>query len=277
MLGNPDASASLLPGQRLAGLRLRGLIADDDIASYRALMRRLYAPKLAEVGFDPAAGAYAAETPDRQKFRQDLVQIVAGEADDPATIATLASAAKAYLAGDAKALDQGFMLAAFAADVKLGGLPAAKALLEAAVASEDPVLRGAAVTGLAVSGRADVGAWIFGLQNPRLRPLERLRMLAGLATTAETHDMAGDWILANYDLLAKGGNGVFIASRLPSVLGASCSAARADQVAEILGPKVKALGAGQLDFDRTVESIRHCGELKAARQVDLGAALKAAS
>ena len=42
-----------------------------------------------------------------------------------------------------------------------------------------------------------------------------------------------------------------------------------------MGPKVRAVGAGELEFKRTVEQVRHCGDLKAARSVEIGAAIKA--
>jgi hypothetical protein len=40
---------------------------------------------------------------------------------------------------------------------------------------------------------------------------------------------------------------------------------------------VKALGAGELAFDRTVEEIRHCGDLKAAKAGEIATALKGAA
>ncbi len=276
MLGQPDASASLMPGGRLAGLRLRGLIAGDAVADYRRFMEGLYAPRLNAMGFDPAAGVYASEDPDKQKLRQQLVGLVADEAADAAVNARLAAAAKAYLGGDAKALDQGFMGDAFGAYIKADGVPAAKAVADKALASEDPVFRSAALGSIGGTGREDVAAWIIGFSDPRLRPLERLGFLQGLVTTAETKDAAGEWLIANYEKLASGSNGVFVSSRLPGVLGAQCSAEQAGKIEATLGPKVKALGRGELAFDRTVETVRHCGDLKAARQADLAAALKAA-
>ncbi len=277
MLGQPDANASLTPGHRMAGLRLRGLVAGPAVADYRRFMEGLYAPKLAALGFDPAAGVYAKEDPDRQQLRHDLVGLVADEASDPVVNAKLAAAAKAYLAGDAKALDQGFMGDAFGAYVKAGGVPAAQAVADKALASEDPVFRSAALNSIGGTGRQDVAAWILGFNDPRLRPLERIGFLQGLVATAETKDAAGEWLIANYEKLASGSNGIFISSRLPGALGAQCSAEQAARIEATLGPKVKALGRGVLEFDRTVEAVRHCGDLKTARQADMAAALKAAS
>jgi hypothetical protein len=276
MLDNPSSEASLTPGERLAGLRTRGIVEGPALADYRRLMAALYGPKLTQVGFDPRAGAYASEAPDRQKFRQDLVRLVASEAGDAQLQAKLAGAATAYLGGDHGALDQGFMGAAFAALVRAGGVDAARSVTQAALASEDPVFRSAALGATAAAGRSDVATWLLGFDDPRLRPTERLRGVAILATTADTRDIAADWMMANYDRLATGGFGIFIASQLPSALGAQCSAARADQIDQTLGPKIRALGAGMLAFERTVESIRHCSDLKLARETQVAQALAAA-
>lgn len=87
--------------------------------------------------------------------------------------------------------------------------------------------------------------------------------------------MSTDWILDNYDRIAAG-SGIFVTSRLPAALGTQCSAARADEIARKLGPKVTALGAGELAFQRTVEEIRHCGTLATAKSAQIQAALTAA-
>ena len=274
--GNPDSNAALLGGQRLAGLRVRGLIEGPAVADYRRVMTRVFAPKLATMGFDPAAGAYAAEDPDRQKLRQELVALVAEEAQDAALNARLTTAAKAYLGGDVRALDQGYIAEALTAYVRAGGRPAAQALLDKALASEDPVFRGAAVDAVGRTGDPALAQWVIGFNDPRLRPLERIQMYAGLATTAGTTQIAGDWLIANYDKLAAVGNGVFLQG-LPSAFSLQCSAERADRIEATLGPKVRANGHGVLTLERAVEGVRHCGDLKAAREADVASALAAAA
>jgi hypothetical protein len=87
-------------------------------------------------------------------------------------------------------------------------------------------------------------------------------------------DMTGDWILANYAKMASG-NGIFLTARLPAMLGNQCGVDRAGRIERELGPKVKAVGAGELEFERTVEQVRHCGELKTARGAEIGSAIKA--
>ena len=97
MAANPDPTASVDGGERLAGLRLRGLIGEQSLPDYRRLMASIYAPRLSSLGFDPKAGAYAEEDPGKQKLRQQLVSLVADDAMDVGARAKLKVAAHKYL------------------------------------------------------------------------------------------------------------------------------------------------------------------------------------
>ncbi|WP_374942654.1 M1 family metallopeptidase [Sphingomonas sp.] len=275
MAANPDSTAGVTNGQRLAGLRGRGLIDDATLPAYRALMDRIYAPRLAALGFDPALGAHAADTPDRQALRQELVGLVGEEARDAGVRAKLIAAGKAYLAGNTRALDQAFLGDALVMVVEDGGLPAARMLVERALSSQDAVFRRSALGAAAASGRPEVARWLLDFQDQRLRSIERFGGIGILARTGGTADLAGDWILANYATLAAGANGIFATSRLPQALNGQCSVAKAQRIEALLGPKVRAANAGVLDFERAVETIRHCGDLKDAKSAEVAAAIRA--
>jgi len=276
MAANPDATASVDGGERIAGLRLRGLIASDS-AAYRAFMEAVYAPRLAALGFDPKVGAYAAEDPGKQKLRQQLVGLVADDAHDAATRATLKAAADKYLAGDKDALDPGYIGAALQVAVEEGGLDMAKKLIDLGLSSEDPTVRDAALGTAAGSGNPEIANYLLALADPRMRPFDRLNMIYGMAFTAGTRDLTGDWIFANYDKLLASGNGVFITSRLPQAVGAQCGVDRAAKIDAVLGPKVRAANAGLLDYQRTLEQIHNCGVLRDAKGAEITAALAAAA
>lgn len=275
MADSKDSNVAVDGGERLAGLRARGLMEGAALADYRRFIGVTYGPKLATLGFDPAAGAHKGDDPDRQKLRADLVSLVAFEARDEAVRAKLLAAGQSYMAGKADAVDQAFLQDALALVVEQGGLPAAKALMEKALASEDAVFRGAAIGAIGGSGNAEVARWFFAFEDKRLRQTERVNLIAHLAITAETRDMTADWILANYESLTRTG-GVFVSGQLPAVLSRQCSAARADEIEAKLGPIVRKLGQGELTFERSVEAIRHCGVLREAKTAELAAALKAA-
>jgi hypothetical protein len=275
MAANPDASASVTPGGRLSGLRALGLIPQSSEADYRALMESIYAPRLTAVGFDPAFGVYANDDPDKQQLRQQLVALMAFDAHDPAVRATLKAAAEKYLAGDTKAIDPGFRGSGLAVLAEDGGLAEVKKLVETGLSSEDPVLRQAALGAASASGHADAANYLFALDDKRLRSFDKLMMLGGLIGTPETRSLAADWIFANFDKLMASGNGVFITSRLPGMFNSQCSAAAADKVDQLLGPKVMKAKTGVLEYQRTLERIRNCAALKDAKGAEIVAAIAA--
>lgn len=275
MAANPSSTASPDGGQRLAGLRIRGLIAPSSETDYRRVMASIYAPRLAELGFDPRAGADAADEPDRRALRQTLVGLVAGDAHDEEVRARLEAAAEKYLAGDKSAIDQAYLGEGLGVIVEKGGVPAAKRMIDLAVTSEDAAVRQAFLGAAASSGRPDVAQYLLDLDDKRLRSFDRLGLLFGMVSTVGTRDMTSEWILNNYEKLLASGNGVFITSRLPQALRGQCSIAAADRIEAVLGPKVHAAHAGELDFARTLESIRHCAALKDAKGVEIAAALAA--
>ncbi len=277
MAANPDPAASVDPGARIAGLRARGLIAPAALPAYRTLMNAIYTPRLTQLGFDPAVGAYRSEEPQRQELRHRLVALVADEANDTATRATLKAAATRYLAGDAAALDPGFLYSALAVLAQDGGMPVARMLVERGLASEDATLRSSALSAAGSSGRADVANYLLGLDDPRMRSADRLRLIFGVVGTAETQELGTKWVLANYDRLIAGANGVFVTTRLPSAFATQCGADRAATIDAKVGPAIRKSGTGLLAYNRTLETIRLCGALRDAKASDIAAAITGAA
>ncbi|BCA61480.1 hypothetical protein HMP09_0714 [Sphingomonas sp. HMP9] len=270
---NPDATASMDGGRRITGLRARGLISAASLPGYRAVLASIYTPRLAALGFDPAAGAYAKDDPDRQSLRHDLVELVSDEAGDAAVRTTLKTAGEKYLAGNTGALDTGFLGSALTVVAQEGGLPAVKSLIDKALASEDPTFRQTAIGAAASSGHADAAAYLLGLDDSRMRSYDRIGLIFGVVGNPDTRDLGTDWILANYDKLLAGGNGIFLTSRLPQALATQCGADRADRIDAKVGALIRKADVGVLGYERTLEVIRHCGVLRQAKSAEIAAAL----
>jgi aminopeptidase N len=219
MAANPSSVASVDPAERLASFYRAGLIPAASEPAYRALIESIYAPHVVTLGFDPTFGAHSGDAPDRQKLRQQLVELLAIHGKDAAVRAKLKSATDKYLAGDSKALDPTFLGAGLSVWAQEGGLSAVKTLVDRALSSEDPNFRQEAIGAAASTGDPATVPYLLNLQDKRLRSFDRLFIIFGLAGTAQTKDATADWILANYAKLAAG-NGIFIGSRLPGALGA---------------------------------------------------------
>ena len=271
---NPDSNVAVYGGWQLAGWRDHGWLGREALASYERLMSSIYRPRLTKLGFAPRAGAHASDTPDTQKLRQELVSLVAGEARDPEIRRTLSGAARAYLKGDANALDQAFYRVALAMHVQDGDLATTQALYSRMIATHDELFRNAALEAVGSNRRAEDARWVLAQFNDsRLRSTDKVALMQSLMSEAETRDLAFDWLKTHYDEFAKG-MGIFAVTVIPSLPEHYCSAEKAQEAERVLRPKVVQAGRGELPFDRTLERIRTCGALKAAKTAEIAAALK---
>lgn len=260
-----DSYASEAGVEAVQALSGSGMLGDDGKAGFRRLMETIYRPRLAALGFDPRAAAYAKDDPERSQQREQVVYKLVDGAHDAALRKQLSDAAAAYLGGDKQALDPSWYSAALGAWLEQGGMPAARQLIEAALASQDPVFRPSALEAVGRSGKADVARWVLDeFKDTRLRTSERLGLVRGVVQTGGTRDMGFDWLKTNFDQLLAGGGGIFFASRLPQMVGGYCSVERANDIDALMRPKL-AGKTGALALERTIERVRNCGALKAAR------------
>lgn len=273
-IDNPDSNVAVYGGLRLSGWYDRGLVPHEVAAEYRHVMNAIYGHKLAALRFDPAAGAHAKDSPDRQKLRQALVKLVAGDARDTATRQALKSAAQKYLAGNVNALDQAFYFSALQVRVEDGDLAVSKDLFARMVDARDELFRDAALSAIAVSGRTEDARWLIAqFGEPRLRSTEKIQLLGGLLEKGETRDLAFDWLKQNYDAFAKDA-GIFASTMIPSLPSDYCSADKAKEIDQVLRSKVREAGRGELSFDRMLENIQTCGSIKQKKSAEIGAALR---
>jgi hypothetical protein len=256
-------------------MHLLGLIGPASESAYSSLIASIYGPRLAALGFDPALGAHASDDPGRQQLRQQLVGLAAFDAHDSAVRALLQAAAGKYLAGDTGALDPAFLMDALRVVAEDGDVATARMLVDKALSTEDPSIRQSELAAAAASGRTDVATYLLNLDDKRLRNFDRQLFIVVSAQTSPTRDLAADWFFANYDKLLAGSNGIFVSSIMPGALGAQCGVEQADRIEYTLGPAVEKAGAGVLEFERTVEAVRDCGAVKAAKAAEVAAALAA--
>jgi len=257
----------------LQALYSAGMMDPAAEAGYRRFLAHTYASRLRAMGFTPRAGAYAAEDPQVSARREAMIARLVRTAKDPALRGQLASAAKAYLAGDAQALDPAWYDLGFAVLIDQGGLDAAQALADKALASSDPLFRPDALGAVAGSGNPAVAQWVLdGFTDSRLRKSERLGLIRGVIGARDTRDMGFAWLKAHFDELTAEGGGIFFTARLPGLVGGFCSAEKADEIAALLRPRLTGK-TGALELERTIERVRDCGVLKDQRGAELSAEL----
>ena len=268
MIRNPDSYASSAALGGLQALYDWGLLEEPAKAAYRGFTDKTYRPILDQLGLDLRAGAYAGEPSERSQRRQQAVGALVDVAKDAALRARLAAAAAAYVGGDEKALDAAWYGDALDPWLEAGGTAAAKALLERALSSQDPVFRPAALGALGGSGKAETAKWLLDeVKDERLRLSERLGLVRGVVGNPATREWGYAWLVQHLDELLDGGGGIFFASRLPQMLAGYCSVEKAEAFARDLRPKMAGKSA-ELELERTIERVRSCGVLKQARGAD---------
>ena len=265
---NPDSHAASVALDGLETLRGADLLDDAATKAYRGLVSRTYLPVLHSLGLNLAAGAYASEAPERTQRRTSVVAALVGAAKNSAVKGQLASAATAYLAGNTAALDPMWFQPALSAWLDGKGLAGAKELYGRALATQDSSIRPVLLGTVGGSGDKVVARWVLDeAKDKRLRASERLNLVRGVIATAGTRDMGYEWMNVHLDDLMGGSGGIFFASKLPSMLNGFCSVARADAIAADLRPRLAGKTA-ELELERTVERVRSCGVLSAARKAE---------
>ncbi|HWU02280.1 MAG TPA: M1 family aminopeptidase, partial [Novosphingobium sp.] len=277
MSHNPDSYAFEAATSGLAMLSEGGFLDGGALAAWRGFVGELMRPMLADVGFDPRAGAYAGEAPERSQRRLRIVGQLMQSAQDRTIASRLSEATRAWMNGEDSALDPtwyGLGFAAWLSDAARqpgGTMRAARALLDRALSSQDPVMRPAALRAIAASGRSDVARWVLkGPGDQRLRASEQLQMIATVASTTATREQGYGWVRGHLRQLLEGGGGIFFASRLPQVMAGFCSVAKAEDIEHDFGPALKGKTA-ELELERVVERVRRCGQLRDARGAEASA------
>ncbi|VWX53355.1 M1 family metallopeptidase [Novosphingobium sp. 9U] len=255
-----DSRAAFAADGELSKLVKMGLVDVPGRVGWVRLRQRLYGPLLKRYGFDPRAGVYAREAPARMRWRTAMLGALLGTPRGAKLRRQLQDAAARYLAGDRSALDEAWIDHGFDLYIVDGGEDAARALVEYALSSEDPVARPAALVAAARSSRTAIASWMLGLADPRLRASERLDILDGVMARRATRSLGYDWIVANLDSLLKGSEGPFYASRIATALGQFCSIGQSEQMIRDLRPRFAGTAAA-LQLERSIEQVRNCGTL----------------
>ena len=267
---NPIPDAALDGGQRWMDLRDHGFVADAAAPGFHAILATAYGSGLRGIGFDPRSGAYAQDDTVRQRLRAGLVNIMALGAGDPEVVSALQHATDRFLAGDEAALDTAFRQTAFTLRARTGGRAGAEALLQKAIASSDGTVRPMIVVALGSSDDPEVARSLLPrIGSTGLRVPEEADLVTTLFRYARTQEVALDWLEANYDRINVTDIGLMFQPGMGARLCSDADAARFDKV--MRAHAIRDGKAGTLDG--TIEEIRSCEKLRAAKKSDITATL----
>ncbi|KTT73710.1 M1 family metallopeptidase [Sphingomonas endophytica] len=268
-----ERSATLLLPAAIASVERFGLSPAAE-TGLRRLATDLSLPRLQALGpVRLTRAAYGNEELGQTLLRQSLVNYAATVAKDAALRRQLAAAAQASLGGDANALDPGYRALALIVAVQDLGVPFMDRLRDAVVKSDDPLFREQAVGALARAATpAEVTRALALWRDDALQSSERLDILRGLPAEPLGRDAVFDLMTRDFDAVLKGVP-AFGRPRLPLAFAGYCGADKAAAVEALFRPKLAAMGGGALELGQTLDAIRQCVALKAAKGAEIEAVL----
>jgi hypothetical protein len=267
---HPNRQVSTQPGFDLLKVHDRMLDAPQR-AVLRKKLAAIYGPRLQAAGVKLDAAGNAADTPDVQLRRRTLVYLVGLGARDPALRQQLSEASVKSLT-DPSALDLGLRDRAWAVAAQ-DGTPGIFDALVNAVAADDALARQHAAFALGLDDDPATAAQARELSLDTDVPAsEALNIMFWQFGGPETRAPSWDWLQKNFDRLS---------GRMPGsvhpfmlqLLEPFCDSRSRDEVKTFGATKVRQLGAGELEFQRAVESIAICTAQKAAHQEEFKALL----
>jgi hypothetical protein len=269
---NPERLAVLELALRLQDLT-NTVLTPDQRPRMRAIIRSIYAPRLAAVGFDPAAGAHAQDDSQKQSLRQSLVPLVAIIGRDPQVRSQLVTAAQAYLDGNKNALDPAFRQTALAVAVQEGGKPFMARLHDALLKSTDSQFRSDSSVALGFADQQEIAqqALDYAL-SPGLKPMESIRMMFSLAGQPDARQMLDATLEKNFKQVMEIFPG-FARSHMIELFDGSCDSGDVARLDRLIAPRLAEIGGGELELAQAKERIGLCVALKQAKGAEIAKVL----
>jgi hypothetical protein len=256
-------------GWRWLGLRNSGFIGSTTEATLRKVIAAVYEPKLAQLGLDPANGAYAKESLERSEMRARVVSLLAEGAKSPDVRKILDRAARDYLSGNHNALDVSYLDVALQVHAQEGGPQVAKAMFAGVIDSDDAIARNAVLSAVGHSTNPETTTWLLRqIMDPRVLEREKDQLLSALLGTPETRDPTFEWLKGRMAQEAT-------TTRLTfwhSVAAAPFCSDEWREVQAMLTP-LSTDPRRTLNIDRSLERMRDCAALRAAHGNEVAAAL----
>ena len=269
--GNPERLAALALGYRLKSIA-DTMLSREQLPGYRRLMGSIYGPRLAALGIDVTSGAHAREPAQRRALRESLAALVALEARDPVLRTEMVAAVKAYLGGNAHALDPSFRAVALQVAAQDSDDTLLSQLKDVLLRSSDPQFKvdaSIAIGSVETAASADTSLKIAtspGIQSP-----ESMRILYVLSAQPGARDTTTKFVEDNFVQIVELFPG-FARPSIVSLFDGYCDPNDAARLGSFFQPRLKVLGGGELELAKTKEQIGICAALKNARGAEIVAA-----
>jgi len=257
----------------LHDLRVTGVLTPAGIAAQQAFVRQHFGPRLAQLGLAARPGESASDT----LTRAQLVQLMVEEGRDPAVIASLAKAARAYLESGGKdsSMPPELRQEAMRAGVIAEGASFGDLLVRAIQNSSDEYFVQSAIYALAGSeDEATLKKLLALALTPTIRTGDLRYVQRYFAREPLAKQVYWAWFKANFPALEMRLSR-FGMSGTPGVQKFACDAATKADLHAFFAPKAHELEGVPRVLQQSEEGIQRCMAFKAAKRVQINAALAA--
>jgi len=258
---HPDRTAALELGYRLGGLHDHLATAAERPPLERALVG-LYGERLRNLGYETEPGRYAADPPEQQLLRRELIGLL-GLTGHSAQLRDAMAVAAQRSSADPAAVEPLLRWRVWAIALQERGPPLLAALKKLAVDSPDAQVRTDAGTALGYAPVAISNDVLDLSLDPHLEMLTGVRIVFQQVSDPQTRDGAWRWLAAHREALIDRIPAMF-QSDLASVGHSFCSAEGRQSFDALLGARLRPTSGGEVAVSRALESIDDCIALRDA-------------
>lgn len=255
----------------LRNLRIN-ILPLSDLPTYRAVVSRLFAPRLEKLGFDVKPGEPVSDT----LARNGLTRLMVEEARDPKTLKTLADAAEHFLATNGKdggGVAGGLMAEAIHAGFILNRPNFSDKVLAYYRATNDEYFRRSLIHAMAGSeDRAFLRKFLAMALTPKVTVGEVYYLYQFWPTEPVAREELWRWITSDFEAV-KNRISAQGFSEAPKILGTACDAKSIETVNAFFKPKVKQLEGTERNLAQANEKISACMAFKQAKAHEVSSAL----
>jgi len=260
LASHPDRTTALSLGYRLATIHDRMAEPAERPLLERALVV-LYGGQLRKLGYDAAPGRYAAEPPEQQLLRRQLIGLVALTGRDPAVRAALVPFAERSVVDPAQ-VESLLRWRVWAVGLQERGTPVF-AQLKTLATGREAQARSDAWNALGWAEPPVSGKALDFTLDPSLDPGGGLRIVFQQIANPATRAPAWSWLVAHQDASLARMPAMF-QSFYAQVGESFCSAAERQSFDTTFGKRLRTLNGGEIAVARALESIENCSALRAA-------------
>jgi alanyl aminopeptidase len=258
----------------LHDLRVSGVLTPQGLAAQQAFVRAEFGPRLQQLGLSAKSGEPAADT----LLRAQLAQLLVEEGRDPAVIAPLAKDARAYLGagGGNNSLAPELRQEALRAAVIAEGSSFENLMIDAMQKSTDEYFIQSAIYALAgAQDEATLDRVLAMSLTPQIRTGDLRYVQRYFSAEPAAKQALWSWFKANFPALEKRLSRYGMGGT-PDIQKFGCDAATKADLHDFFAPKLKELEGVPRVLSENEERIDRCMAFKAAKSLDINAAVMAA-